>query len=176
MENEINTIDKSYHDFINELKQKILISQQKAIQSVNYELVILYWEMGQSILSNQTKKGWGSKIIESLSKELQNTFSTMKGFSSRNLKYMRQFANTYQDKKFVQEVLAQLSWYNNLILIQKIKDENKRRRYIYKNIENGWSQSVLIHMRHPIILNLMKIFLSQVQDSIANHKRFGKVK
>jgi len=141
----MNTIDKSYHDFITELKQKIIIAQQKAIQSVNYELVMLYWEIGRAIIDNQTKQGWGSKIIDNLASELKKTFPTMRGFSPRNLKYMRQFATTYADKRFVQEVLAQLSWYNNLTLIQKIKDESLRNWYIHKNIENGWSQSVLLH-------------------------------
>jgi predicted nuclease of restriction endonuclease-like (RecB) superfamily len=141
----MKTIDTNYHDLIVELKQKIVLAQQKAIQSVNYELVMLYWEIGKAIIDNQVKQGWGTKIIESLSIELQNTFPNMRGVSSRNLKYMRQFATIYTDIQFVQEVLAQLSWYNNLTLMQKIKDENLRNWYIYKNIENGWSQSVLVH-------------------------------
>jgi len=143
LKNEIN--NSQFNTFIKDIKQKVLVSQQKAIQSVNYELVVLYWEIGRSILENQTKQGWGAKIIESLSKELQNAFPNMKGFSSRNLKYMRQFADTYPNKSFVQEVLAQLSWYNNLTIMQKVKDENLRDWYIHKNIENGWSQSILVH-------------------------------
>lgn len=132
-------------DFVKELKQKILLSQQQAIKAVNYELVLLYWDIGNSIILNQKQQGWGAKIVENLSSELKKSFPNMSGFSSRNLKYMRQFADTYQDKTFVQEVLAQLSWYNNLTIMQKIKDESIRNWYIYKNIENGWSQSVLIH-------------------------------
>lgn len=138
-------VDIGYKNFIQDIKNKVSLAQQKAIQSVNYELVLLYWEIGNSIIQNQTKEGWGTKIIDNLAKELQNTFSSMRGFSTRNLKYMRQFATTYSDKQFVQEVLAQLSWYNNLTLMQKIKDDEIRNWYILKNIENGWSQSVLVH-------------------------------
>lgn len=108
-------------------------------------MVILYWEIGNSIIDNQSKKGWRAKIIENLSTELKKSFPNMSGFSSRNLKYMRQFADIYPDKRFVQEVLAQLSWYNNLTIMQKVKDENVRNWYIHKNIENSWSQSVLVH-------------------------------
>ncbi len=138
-------LDKDFNSFVKELKQKILLSQQQAIKAVNYELVLLYWDIGNSIIQNQKQQGWGAKIVENLSSELKKSFPNMSGFSSRNLKYMRQFADTYQDKTFVQEVLAQLSWYNNLTIMQKIKDESIRNWYIYKNIENGWSQSVLIH-------------------------------
>ena len=138
-------LDKDFNSFVKELKQKILLSQQQAIKAVNYELVLLYWDIGNFIIQNQKQQGWGAKIVENLSSELKKSFPNMSGFSSRNLKYMRQFADTYQDKTFVQEVLAQLSWYNNLTIMQKIKDESIRNWYIYKNIENGWSQSVLIH-------------------------------
>ena len=69
----------------------------------------------------------------------------MKGFSVRNLKYMRQFASTYADISIVQELLAQLSWYHNITLIQKLKDDDIRIWYLHKTIENGWSQSVLVH-------------------------------
>ena len=135
----------NYTSILSDLKEKILSSQQKAIVSVNKELVLLYWEIGTIILKNQSEKGWGAKIIDSLSNDLKNTFPSMKGFSVRNLKYMRQFASTYSDISIVQELLAQLSWYHNLTLIQKVKDDVTRTWYIYKTIENGWSQSVLVH-------------------------------
>ena len=99
-------LDKDFNSFVKELKQKILLSQQQAIKAVNYELVLLYWDIGNSIILNQKQQGWGAKIVENLSSELKKSFPNMSGFSSRNLKYMRQFADTYQDKTFVQEVLA----------------------------------------------------------------------
>jgi len=134
-----------YKSIFFDLKEKVVRSQQKAIQSVNKELVILYWEIGNVILQHQSQQGWGSKIVDSLSNDFKKSFPAMKGFSVRNLKYMRQFASTYPDLEFVQEVLAQLSWYHNITLIQKIKDKNIRQWYIGKTIENGWSQTVLVH-------------------------------
>lgn len=135
----------AYKSVFKELKEKVLLSQYKAVQSVNKELVILYWEIGHTILQHQSKEGWGAKIIDSLSADLRKAFPEMKGFSVRNLKYMRQFASNYPDIKFVQEVLAQLSWYHNITLIQKVKDPEIRQWYISKTIENGWSQTVLVH-------------------------------
>ncbi len=134
-----------YKSVFYDLKEKIIYSQQKAIQSVNKQLVLLYWEIGNVILENQSQQGWGSKIIDSLSADLKSSFPSMKGFSVRNLKYMRQFASTYPDIKIVQELLAQLSWYHNLTIMQKLKSDEIRTWYIYKTIENGWSRSVLVH-------------------------------
>ena len=69
----------------------------------------------------------------------------MKGFSPRNLKYMRLFAEEYPEKEFVQEVLAQITWYHNLALLEKLKDHSERRWYIQKAIENGWSRNMMVH-------------------------------
>lgn len=112
-----NIVD--YASIFSELKQRVFSSQQKAINSVNKELVLLYWDIGNIILKNQSEQGWGSKIIDSLSKDLKSTFPNMKGFSVRNLKYMRQFASIYADISIVQELLAQLSWHQNYQVLNK---------------------------------------------------------
>ncbi len=127
------------------LKEKILYSQNRAVISVNKELVVLYWEIGNTILQNQSQQGWGAKIIDTLSNDLKKSFPIMKGFSVRNLKYMRQFASNYPDIEIVKELLAQLNWYSNLTIMQKIKDDGIRKWYVSKTIENTWSRSVLVH-------------------------------
>ncbi len=116
-----------YKDIFSHLKNKIVVAQQRAVVSINKELVLLYWEIGNTIINNQSQKGWGAKIIDTLSEDLNKEFPQMRGFSVRNLKYMRQFAQTYPKREFVQEVLAQLSWYNNITIIQKVKDEQVRK-------------------------------------------------
>ena len=111
-------VDSEYKSILIDLKAKIRLSQQRAILSVNHELVLLYWEIGSIILKKQFEKGWGVKIIDTLSYDLKEAFPEGKGFSIRNLKYMRQFAQTYPDKRFVQETLAQLNWYVNITVMQ----------------------------------------------------------
>ncbi len=69
----------------------------------------------------------------------------MKGFSRRNLLYMRQFAENYPDVAIVQEPLAQISWYHNITLLQKCKNGAKRLWYAQKSIENGWSRNVMVY-------------------------------
>ena len=140
-------IEKSieYKELIIGIKTQIKNSRQKALLSVNRELLILYWNIGNIILKFQDKEGWGSKVIDNISKEIKNEFPDLKGFSTRNLKYMRKFALEYKEIKFVQEVLAQITWYQNITLLEKVKDIDQRIWYIDKITENGWSRNTLVH-------------------------------
>lgn len=108
-------VDQNYLELINTLKQKILLAQQRAVLAVNRELVILFWEIGKTILDKQHQRGWGAKIIDNLSRDLNQSFPELKGFSPRNLKYMRKFAETYPDFEFVQQVAAQIPWFHYFI-------------------------------------------------------------
>jgi predicted nuclease of restriction endonuclease-like (RecB) superfamily len=102
-----NIIGKTYFQFLETLKSRVLSSRYQAARSVNKELILLYHNMGTKILKSQQEYGWGAKIIDQLSKDLHTTFPEMKGFSPRNLKYMRTFVQEYPDATVVQEVLAQ---------------------------------------------------------------------
>ena len=147
------TKTKSYVDFLKGLKEKILTSRVKAALSVNAQMVLLYWEIGNEILLRQKSEGWGAKIIERLSTDLRKSFPEMKGISSRNLKYMRKFAEVYPDSEFVQQVAAQIPWFHNCILIDKVKGAEKREWYIQQTIQNGWSRSVLVHQVETDLYN-----------------------
>jgi predicted nuclease of restriction endonuclease-like (RecB) superfamily len=133
-----------YADWLASLKQRIHKAQQRATLVVNRELVLLYWEIGQDILERQTKQGWGSKVVDTLAHDLRNAFPDMKGFSPRNLKYMRAFAEAWPDREFVQAVLAQLPWYHQLALLDKLRSPEERQWYAAQAIENNWSRNVLV--------------------------------
>jgi predicted nuclease of restriction endonuclease-like (RecB) superfamily len=139
------SIPEDYHDFLQELKARILQAQVRAVISVNRELVLLYWQIGRDILNRQQQRGWGAKIIDNLAADLQKAFPEMKGFSPRNLKYMRSFAEAYPDEQFVQQVVAQIPWGHNLRILDAVKDSVEREWYIRQTIEQGWSRNVLVH-------------------------------
>ena len=101
-------LPEGYPEFIVSLKQRIRLAQVKAALSVNRELVLIYWQIGSDILTRQEREGWGSKVIDCLSSDLVHEFPDMKGFSVRNLKYMRKFAEVWCDLHFVQQVAAQI--------------------------------------------------------------------
>jgi len=139
------SIPEDYYDFLRELKERILQAQVRAVISVNRELVLLYWQIGRDILNRQQQRGWGAKVIDNIAADLQKAFPEMKGFSPRNLKYMRSFAETYPDEQFVQEVLAQIPWYHNIALMEKLKSSEERLWYARQTMEQGWSRDVLVH-------------------------------
>ena len=133
-----------YGPWLAELKARIHAAQQQAARSVNRELVLLYWQIGRGILERQDREGWGAKVIDRLAQDLRNAFPAMKGFSPRNLKYMRAFAQAWPDPDFVQGVLAQLPWYHQITLLDKLGSEDQRRWYAAQAIEHNWSRNVLV--------------------------------
>lgn len=139
-----------YSDWLSDLKGRIHTAQQRATLAVNRELVLLYWNIGHDILSRQSEQGWGSKVIDRLAQDLRAAFPDMKGFSPRNLKYMRAFAEAWPDSEFVQGVLAQLPWYHQVALLDKLPGPETRRWYIAQAIENNWSRNTLdAQLKHP---------------------------
>jgi predicted nuclease of restriction endonuclease-like (RecB) superfamily len=83
---------QSYDLFLSGIKERIRTAQIKAALAANAELILHYWEIGQDILINQDHQGWGAKVIDRLSTDLQQAFPKLGGYSVRNLKYMRAFA------------------------------------------------------------------------------------
>lgn len=136
---------KEYKTFFKEIKEKILTSQVKAALAVNHELINLYWEIGSKIHLKQKDEGWGAKTIENLAKDLKSTFPEMKGFSLTNIKYMVQFAKEYPEYAISQQVVGQIPWGHNILLLQKLETLQDRIWYAHKTIEHGWSRNVLLH-------------------------------
>lgn len=134
-----------YGVFLDDIKARIQAARVKAALAANRELILLYWDLGRRILDQQKSKGWGAKIVDYLARDLHNSFPEMKGFSLRNLKYMRTFAEAWTDFLFVQQVAAQIPWFHNVVLIEKVKDPSLRLWYAQKTIEHGWSRAMLVH-------------------------------
>jgi len=136
---------QNYREFIENIKTEIVDSRNQAVQTVNKELLILYWRIGSRISESMKTSDWGKKIIPQLSKDLKSEFPDMKGFSERNLGYMKKMAEEYPDFEFLQQVVAKLSWSHNLVILDRVKDKSERLWYIEKCIENRWSRNVLVH-------------------------------
>jgi len=134
-----------YDDFLRDLKTRISNAQLLAVLAVNRELVLLYWQIGRDILNRQQQQGWGAKVINRLAADLHQAFPKMKGFSPRNLKYMRAFAKAYPDEQFVQQPVAQIPWGHNVRILDTVKDSVEREWYAQQTIEHGWSRNVLVH-------------------------------
>ncbi len=134
-----------YQTFFNDIKEKIYKSQYEALKQVNKTLLALYWEIGKSIVEKQAQHGWGKSIVETLSKDLQNEFPGVQGYSVQNLWYMRQIYLEYNGNVKLQPLVGEISWSHNLVIMSKCKDDLEREFYIQMTRKYGWSKTVLIH-------------------------------
>jgi predicted nuclease of restriction endonuclease-like (RecB) superfamily len=167
-----NLLPNGYPEWQKSIEQLIEISKLRAAINVNADTLKLYWNIGNSILQKQKEKGWGKKVIEQLSKDLTNRFPNDRGYSVRNLGYMKYFAQEYPDfpilqvplaklkgqairqvslaklgdkeQEFVQVLLAQITWYHHISLLTKVKDNIERAYYITETAHNGWSRDVMM--------------------------------
>jgi predicted nuclease of restriction endonuclease-like (RecB) superfamily len=155
-----------YTDFIRDIKHRVQSAQIKAAVSVNRELLVLYWELAEKIVEKQKNSQWGSGLLTQISKDLQNEFPDMKGFSLSNLKYIRQWYLFWADGNAIgqqavaqieksqqavgqlekpKQLVSQIPWGHNLLIVSKSKTHEEALFYIHKTIENNWSRAVLTH-------------------------------
>ena len=136
-----------YSDFLAGIKRRIQTAQTQAALALSREVVGLYWQIGEEIRQRQARHGWGAKIVNRLTADLQAAFPGVEGFSLRNLRYMRAFAEAYPDSEIVQQLLhnSPLPWGHWVRLLDKVKDADQRLWYIRAAHEHGWSRAILEH-------------------------------
>ena len=137
----LDTINDYKYIFKN-IKDDIRNTRFRIIENANSELINLYFRLGKIIDDNWK---YGNSFINELSIELKLEFPDMKGLSPRNLRRMKNFYKEYKDIQNWPVALANLPWTHNYTLIEKVKDFDKRIWYAEKCLENGLSQTVLIH-------------------------------
>lgn len=164
----------TYAHWLGELKSLIRQARVKASLAVNRELVLLYWRIGSEILKRQSEQGWGAKVIEQLAADLRSEFPEMRGLSPRNLKYMRAFAGAWPDEASVQQLAAQIPWYHNCLLLDRVKEPELRQWYIQQTMQNGWSRAALeyqidtqLHLRLGQAQNNFERTLPSPQSELA---------
>ncbi len=139
----LSEMSDGYLDFIEKIKKEIQSQRISVVMTANASMICLYWNIGKAILEKQAEEGWGTKVIDRMSKDLKDAFPEMSGFSPRNIKYMRKFAECWPDYEIVQRVVAQIPWRSNISLMDKLSNEENRIWYAYKIIEYGWSKTIL---------------------------------
>ena len=166
-------VSPGYGRLLADIKTRVQAAQIRAHLAANAELLALYWDIGRLILDRQQAEGWGTKVIERLSLDLQNEFPGQQGFSPRNLKYMRAFAEAWPETvivhppgaqtsasksasvqaplaqpprtvaAIVHQPGAQLPWKHHCLLIDNLDTREDRLWYAAKAVENGWSRAIL---------------------------------
>lgn len=135
-------IPSDYGEWLEEVKSRVQSARSRAALAVNAELIKLYHSIGSDILDRQSRHGWGSKVIARAAADLKAAFPDMKGFSTRNLKYMRYFAEHCPKGQFGQQAAAQLPWFHIVTLLTKAEPE-EREWYAVHAVAGGWSRQTL---------------------------------
>lgn len=134
---------RGYDKALAQIKQRIGQERLRVVMAANAAMVLLYWDVGRMILARQEREGWGAKVIDRLSADLQQAFPDMRGLSPRNLKYMRAFAAAWPERAIVQVPLAQIPWFHQIALLEKLSDPKQRLWYARKSAAHGWSHNIL---------------------------------
>ena len=132
-----------YAALLGEIKERIRTERVRVVLAANQAMVLLYWYIGRAILARQEREGWGAGTIDRLSHDLREAFPDMRGFSPRNLKYMRAFAAAWPEREIVQRTVAQIPWRSNLRCCTNWTIPETRIWYARKAIEQGWSREIL---------------------------------
>lgn len=133
----------AYQPFVVEIKELIQKKQYRALKLINTETIELYWEIGEEIHGQQMEKGWGKSIVQILSRELQKEFPGAKGYSAANLWRMRNFYLTYRNSEKLASLVREISWSNNIVIMEKCKDDLQREFYIQMTKRYGWTKRIL---------------------------------
>jgi len=139
------TIGKEYIKFLNEIKSRIVTARIQAVRSVNKELIKLYWYIGKVIVQRQKKYKWGDSIVEALACDLKAAFPQVRGFSERNVWNMRRIYEEYKNKPFLQQLVAEIPWGHNLLIMEKVSGDKEREYYVKSSRDLGWSRNVLLN-------------------------------
>jgi predicted nuclease of restriction endonuclease-like (RecB) superfamily len=199
-----------YGELLGDLKTRIRQAQLKASLAINSEMISLYWDVGQMIHKRQQQDGWGAGVIPQLSRDIRNELPEVKGFSERNIGYMIRFAREYDMSailqqpvakleestesamvasqspcpQIVQDILAQIPWGHNILLIEKFKDLSIRLWYAQQVIINGWSRDTFAsalknhsHQRQGnAVTNFAKRLPSPRFSDLGNHRGMATTK
>lgn len=170
---------EAYIKWVEEIKIEIKNAQIKASISVNQELIKLNWTIGKSISEKIQKENWGTSVVENLSKDLQKQFSNQQGYSRTNLFSMRKWYEFYIKSRLeeskVQQLVGQIPWGHNVLIVTKSRDINEAIFYINKTIENNWSRTVLAYQidlklydRSGRAITNFESTLPEIQSELAN--------
>ncbi len=140
-----NPISDNYRHLVMEIKQRIRSAQYEALKAVNREMINLYWDIGQIIVTQQQGATWGKSVVEQLAKDLQAEFPGISGFSAANLWRMRLFYESYVNNEKLAPMVREIGWSHNLVIVEKCKDDLEREFYIRMTRKFGWTKNVLIH-------------------------------
>jgi predicted nuclease of restriction endonuclease-like (RecB) superfamily len=181
---------RNYADILASIKSKVYQARQQAILAVNAHMLAVYHEIGTILLKQQKEEGWGTKVIERLAKDLRSEFPDTRGFSVRNIAYMKAFAEAWPEAVFMQQpvaelqindlqqniimqqLVAQIPWGHHTVLLDKVQTRQEREFYLQSTVRNKWSRTILLrqietglyHRKGMAITNFKQTLPDDISD------------
>lgn len=138
-------ISKDYRGTLELIRREIQTARFQVVKTITKEHIELYWKIGKIILEKQKEEGWGKSVVEKISNDLQKDFPGSDGYSTRNLWDMRRFYSRYSTNEKLRQLVAEIPWGQNLLILTKIKDDKEAEFYLTATKEYGWSRNVLLN-------------------------------
>lgn len=154
-----NLIPSDYIILLTEVKERIRAAQYAALRAVNQQLIALYRDIGQMIVTRQQGETWGKSVVQQLAADLRGEFPGITGFFAQNLWRMRQFYGAYAGNEKLSPLVREIGWTHNVIILMNCKDDLRREFYIRMTRRFGWTKNLLIH--HIENQNYEKTLLNQ---------------
>ncbi|TFD79204.1 DUF1016 N-terminal domain-containing protein [Cryobacterium fucosi] len=120
-----STMPDWYPSLLASVTHEVSRGQRRAISGANREVVEAYWNIGNQLVAREKLAGWGAKVVTRLAADLREKYPTLRGFSPRNLRYMKRFAEVWPE--MLQQPVATLPWGHNIILIEKLRSNDEQR-------------------------------------------------
>ncbi len=170
-------LPEAYNEFLSDVATAVQQHRVQAIESVQTISNQLYWNIGELIIKKQLEFGWGKSVILLLSRDLPQLIGEGVSWSPRNLQFMKQLVAEYSNVnqaashlentnvkqavshlEYVKQLVLRVPWRHNILILQKVKDENARIFYLEQAIKNKYSSAVLLHQ---IKANAYEYYLSK---------------
>lgn len=179
--------EEQYKSLLSDIKYKIKLSQVKIAIAANSQMLLVYWQLGRSILISQQQEGWGAKIIDRLSADLKKEFPAIKGLSPRNLLYMKQFAEDYTVQTLIlfkqieeklrsssisqQPVSKLLQADNENFTIQETTNEATPEDTFLSSIvaRVSWSHHIILRQKEPHLGKRLWYMLNSIEHGISRN-------
>ncbi len=138
-------LSKEYKGTLDLIKKEICSARILVVKSVTNEHINLYLRIGKIILEKQEEQGWGKAVVEQISMDLQKDYPESSGYSARNLWDMRRFYARYAENEKLRQLVAEIPWGQNLLILTKANDDKEAEYYLMATKEYGWSRAVLLN-------------------------------
>lgn len=140
----VEEMPDGYEQWLADIAARVRSTQFRIARGSNAETIRLYWSIGRDILDRRERQGWGAKVIERLSRDLQREFPGRQGFSVSNLNYMRAMVVAWPSAEPIPpRIVEELPWGHTRALLDGLDDPDDRDWYARMAIGHGWSRDVL---------------------------------